>query len=368
MIKIIPISILFYSSLLLSNNFKISNNVFQVENKTITILENIKLEESEKNFPLDIVGKYVKRKYIIRTEKELKQAIYDFNTKEFSEIEIQCIFRDHCQIDKDLSFISTLYQNPEIDNKITLVTPTERIKFTNKEFLKKPFILIRDFMDFDLKSIKNTKINEKKLNIFKNKWDKMEQEKNKNILTNMFIRKFLYSDFILYKQIINDENIPHFLSSIIGSKYCEVRIGDSSIITNKKCDIPIYSYKKMNTNNLFINGFFYIGEITNKIVKKDKIIYSIANNLDIKNNVYMYNEDFGQKNLNYFTNIINIKMKNKDQFNKYFFNQNENKEFDIKRAKKLKEILNNNKVFGSENLYKLFFNKMKEDNTKEYRH
>jgi hypothetical protein len=184
----------------------------------------------------------------------------------------------------------------------------------------------------------------------------------------MYIKKFLYTDYKLYKQLINDENIPKFLSSIIGSKYCDIRINNNNIITNKKCNIPLYSFKKENNNTLFINGFFYIGTIIDKKETKDNFIYIINETNKIKDHVYKFNKDFSQINLNYFSNIINMKMKNKDQFDKYFFNQSKNLKYDSKRAKELKKVLNDNKINNSDELFKVYEKQMKKDNTKEYRH
>jgi hypothetical protein len=328
------------SFLLTTTLFSNENNIKQIikKNNIKIILNNKKLNKIEQKFPLEIKGKEIEKQYLIHNTFELKEAIKDFTLNQYNNVIIECIYDEKCSIKKDLYFLSELINKNErnkINNKITLIKPYELYKFNTNEFLLHPEILMNNINKKELKSIKYLKKINNQLYDYKNRWDLMELQKDKDILTNIFIDKFLFTDYLFFKKNINNENIPPFFSSNIGSKYCNINIKNDTIITNKRCDIPIFE----KFNRLFINGYFFVGNIIDKKETKTNFIYKIDKEIfNIKDNVLKYNEYYCQNHLPYYLNIINLKMKKFKSNNKYLINSIKNKKYLDKRKKELSKI------------------------------
>lgn len=347
MIKTILITLLLFTLQLFSKEVE-KPHILKKGNITIEVSPFINLTQQHKDFPLDLEGKLISRHVLISTKDEMKEAIETHLTTSFNKVIIECVYRRHCEIDKDIDFLLKLKNHKDfVGSNNMFIKKHDGVVFnlSSAELLTKPEIFMNDISYKDLELVEDIYDvvgNYKKI---KNQWIFQEVQREMDVITNMYIEKFFFIDLKKYKQIVTDKIIPRYLSSLVGSNYCKVDFTKNNEISmDKKCDIVLYNYAdRENLNFLFVNTYF-MGVITKKKIIDDRIIYTVKDfQGDISKYFKIYDEKYSQKKLNIYQDILDLWMDNKD-YNKYTLNEKENKTFKEIREQRLNNFLELTKV------------------------
>lgn len=331
------------------------NTYIKKDNITIEISKEIKPTKEMFEFPLDLEGKHISRHVLVVNEEEMKKAIETSLTQSFKQVIIECVYRNHCEMDKDLSFISKMKNSKDLKlNNLIILKKSDGSTFniTSYDLLtKKPELFMLGINQDEVLNVDDIETISEKYKELKSQWIFQEIYDKFDSITYMYIDKFLFTDIKFYKDIISKENVPQYLSTLVGSNYCKVNFTENNdIIMSDKCDITLYNYKdKENLNRLFINTYF-VGIIESKEKKENTIIYKLKNiPVSLDKQFINYNKKYSQRNISNYKHILDMWM-DKKKYSKFDLNENENEIFREIRTKRFENLINNENI---ENYYDL---------------